>query len=150
MAGITRREFLKVSAGIAAASLLPKLLLAAGKEKPTGPIIAVARGDKTKLVKAALDELGGISAFVKKGDSVCIKPNISFAANAECGATTSAGVARQVVQLCLDAGAARVTIVDYTLAQSELCVDKSGIAAAVVDKSKVSILTLGKERQFAE
>jgi uncharacterized protein (DUF362 family) len=87
---------------------------------------------------------------VKPGDKVCIKPNISFAANSECGATTSADMVRQVVQLCLDAGAAHVVIFDYTIQEAALCVEQSGIKAAVVDKEKVSLLTLTKERQFAD
>lgn len=147
---ISRRDFLKAGVGIAAASLLPRILLAADETAPTGPVIGVARGASDKLVKSAVDLVGGIGQFVKKGSSVCIKPNISFAANADCGATTSAAVARQLVRLCLDAGAARVIIVDYTLASAELCVEKSGIATAVLDKSRVSIVTLGKERQFAD
>jgi uncharacterized protein (DUF362 family) len=151
MASVSRRDFLKLASGIAVAALLPRPVFAADPEETaTGPLVAVARGDKTKLVRAAVDRLGGIAQFVKKGDTVCLKPNVSFAANAECGATTSAGIARQVVQLCLEAGAARVVIADYTLASAELCVEKSGIADAIVDKSRVSILTLSKERQFAE
>jgi uncharacterized protein (DUF362 family) len=88
--------------------------------------------------------------FIKPGDRVCVKPNISFAANSECGATTSAEITRQTVQLCLEAGAARVTIFDYTIQDPAMCVEKSGVAAAVVDKEKVSIITPTKERQFAE
>jgi len=115
-----------------------------------GPLVAVARGDKSKLVKAAVDLHGGMKEFISPGDKVCLKPNISFAANSECGATTSAGVMKQVVQLCLDAGAAKVLILDYTIQDQQLCVDKSGIEQAIVDKSRVSLLTPSKERQFAE
>jgi len=147
---LSRRDFLKLGMGAAAVALLPRGLVAAEAEKPAGPAVAVARGDKAKLVKAALDSLGGIKVFVKPGDKVCIKPNISFAANAECGATTSAEVMQQVVRLCLEAGAARVLLVDHTLASAQVCVEKSGINKALLDKDKVSVLTLGKERQFAE
>jgi uncharacterized protein (DUF362 family) len=147
---MNRRDFIKASLGIAAASMLPKALFGAEPEKLTGPVVAVARGTKSKLAKGAIDLLGGIGEFVKPGDKVCIKPNISFAANSECGATTNAEIARQVVQLCLDAGAARVVIFDHTIQEAALCVEQSGINAAVVDKEKVSLLTLTKERQFAD
>jgi uncharacterized protein (DUF362 family) len=147
---VNRRDFIKASLGIAAASMLPKALFGAESKKATGPVVAVARGTKSKLAKGALDLLGGIGKFVKPGDKVCIKPNISFAANSECGATTSVEIARQVVQLCLDAGAARVVIFDHTIQEAALCVEQSGISAAVVDKEKVSLLTLTKERQFAD
>jgi uncharacterized protein (DUF362 family) len=147
---MNRRDFIKAGLGIAAASLLPKTLFGAAPKDVTGPVIAVARGTKSKLAKGALELLGGMGRFVKPGDKVCIKPNISFAANSECGATTSADMVRQVVQLCLDAGAAHVVIFDYTIQEAALCVEQSGIKAAVVDKEKVSLLTLTKERQFAD
>jgi uncharacterized protein (DUF362 family) len=115
----------------------------------TGPLIGVARGDGSHLVRAAIDAVGGIDAFIKTGDRVCIKPNISFAANVDCGATTSPDIVRQVVQLCLDAGASKIIVLDHTIANAELCVAKSRIEEAIIDK-KVSLLTLIKERQFSE
>ena len=130
--------------------MLPKALFGAEPGKVTGPVVAVTRGTKSKLAKGALDLLGGVGKFVKPGDKVCIKPNISFAANSECGATTSAEIARQVVQLCLDAGAARVVVFDHTIQDAALCIEQSGIKAAILDKEKVSLLTLTKERQFAD
>ena len=147
---MNRRDFIKTSLGIVAASMLPKALFGAEPGKVTGPVVAVTRGTKSKLAKGALDLLGGVGKFVKPGDKVCIKPNISFAANSECGATTSAEIARQVVQLCLDAGAARVVVFDHTIQDAALCIEQSGIKAAILDKEKVSLLTLTKERQFAD
>ncbi|MBM3313437.1 DUF362 domain-containing protein, partial [candidate division WOR-3 bacterium] len=147
---MNRRDFIRAGVGMAVASLLPRALYSTEPVKAAGPVVAVARGDKTKLVKAALDQLGGMGKFVQPGDKVCIKPNFSFAANSECGATTTAEVARQVVQLCLEAGAARVIIADHTIQDSTLCVQKSGIGSAVVDPAKVSLAPLTKERQFAD
>jgi len=147
---VNRRDFIKTGLGIAAASMLPRVLFGAEPKKVAGPTIAVTHGAKSKLAKGALNLLGGMGRFVKPGDKVCIKPNISFAANSECGATTTAEITKQVVQLCLDAGAARVVILDHTIQEAALCVERSGIKAAVVDKEKVSLLTLTKERQFAD
>lgn len=149
MSGITRRDFIKAGVGIAAATLLPRRLLGA-EPAASGPIVVVASGDKSKLVRAAVDALGGIAQFIKTGDKVVIKPNISFAANAECGATTSAGVVKQVVELCLAAGAARVVILDHTIADPKLCTDRSGINSAIVDPKKVSLLIPTDERQYEE
>ena len=147
---MNRRAFLKTGLGISAAAMLPKTLFGAETAKASGPVVAVARGSKARLVGGALDLLGGMGRFVKPGDKVCIKPNFSFAANSECGATTSADITKQVVQLCLAAGAAHVVVFDHTIQESALCIERSGMNAAVVDKEKVSLLTLGKERQFAD
>lgn len=149
MGDVTRRDFIRYGLAAAAAALLPRGL--AGQEAETAkPAIGVARGDNAKLVKAALDRIGGIGRFVGAGERVCVKPNISFAANVECGATTSVGIVRQVVEQCLDAGAEKVIILDHTIADAGLCVAKSGIEGAVVDPKKVSLLTLTQERQFGE
>jgi uncharacterized protein (DUF362 family) len=147
---ITRREFLKISAGIAVASALPVGMFNSLKAQGSEPVISVARGEVTKLVKAAVDGLGGISTFVRPGQTVCIKPNISFAANTECGATTNPDIARQMVNLCLSAGAAKVIILDHTIADADICVEKSRIEEAIVDAKRVSLLTLTQERQFSE
>lgn len=146
--GITRRNFIKLGAGAAAAaSLFPHLVFG---EEGKGPVIAVAHGDNAKLAAAAIDALGGIDAFIRSGDKVCIKPNISFASNIDCGATTSPGMVKQIVSLCLEAGAAKVIIVDHTIQDAELCRENSGMEAAITDRKRVSLLTLTKERQFSE
>lgn len=146
---ISRRDFLKISTGAVLTSLVPKSLAGFHQEHNNKPIVAVAHGDKTKLVQAAVNGLGGIDKFVSPGDKVCIKPNISFAANIECGATTSPEIVTQVVRLCLDAGASKIIILDHTIADTQLCVEKSNIETALIDK-KVSLLTLTKERQYSE
>lgn len=149
MADISRRDFLKISAGVAIAGLLPKTVFGAKQNDPHGPVISVAHGEPSRLVATAVEALGGMGAYVKPGDRVCIKPNISFAANIDCGATTSPDIVKQIVQLCLDAGAEKVIILDHTIQDAQLCVEKSRIEEALIDK-KVSLLTLTKERQFSE
>ncbi len=150
MKRITRRDFLKVSAGMAVASLLPKSIFGIENKKIGGPVIGVAHGEKSTLVRTAVDALGGIGKFIEQGDRVCIKPNISFAANVDCGATTNPQIVKQVVQLCLDAGASRVIIVDHTIQDAVLCVERSRIEEALIDKDRVNLLTPLKERQYAE
>jgi uncharacterized protein (DUF362 family) len=146
---VTRRDFLKMGAGVVVASLLPRTLFTTTDEA-SGPLIGVARGESPKLVKTALDAIGGINRFVAQGDRVCIKPNISFAANIDCGATTNPKIVKQVVELCLDAGASKVILLDHTIQDTQLCVEKSKIEEAIIDKDKVNLLTLIKERQFVE
>ena len=147
MDNITRREFMKISAGAALATLLPKTMLSASNSN--GPVIGVAHGDRTKLVQTAVNLLGGIKKFVNKGDVVCIKPNLSFASNTDCGATTNPDIVRQMVQLCLDSGASRIFVVDHTIQDATLCVERSRIEEAIINK-KVSLVTLQQERQYTE
>lgn len=144
---ITRREFIKIGAGAALVTLLPKSLFSANNNN--GPVIGVAHGEQTKLVRAAVDLVGGIKNYVKSGDVVCIKPNFSFASNVDCGATTNPEIVKQMVQLCLDAGASKVMVMDHTIQDPTLCVERSRIEEAIIDK-KVNLVTLQRERQYAE
>lgn len=147
MKKVTRRDFIKLGAGAAAAaSFFPQFVFGDAQ----GSAIGVAHGNNAKLVAGAVDAIGGIGSFIKSGDKVCIKPNISFSANNDCGATTNPEIVKQIVSLCLAAGAAKVMVLDHTIADNVLCREKSGIEAAIIGKKKVSLLTLTKERQFGE
>jgi uncharacterized protein (DUF362 family) len=56
---------------------------------------------------------------------------------------------KQMVQLCLDAGAKKIFVVDHTIQDPTLCVERSRIEEAIIDK-KVSLVTLQQERQYTE
>jgi len=76
--------------------------------------LAVARGENpTAMVQTALATLGGIERFVKPGNDVIIKPNICVAYRTyEFAATTNPEVVGALVQLCVQAGATRVRVMD--------------------------------------
>ncbi|HEY3343455.1 MAG TPA: DUF362 domain-containing protein [Anaerolineaceae bacterium] len=77
--------------------------------------LAVARGGEPEdLVKRALAALGGIERFVKSGNTVVIKPNICTGYHSyDYAATTNPWVVAALVKLCLGAGAAKVSVMDY-------------------------------------
>lgn len=76
-------------------------------------IIVVKGGEPEDLVRSAIDALGGIKRFVKRGDDVIIKPNIGPPVRSyEYAATTNPRVMGATVKLCLEAGAARVRVMD--------------------------------------
>jgi uncharacterized protein (DUF362 family) len=125
----TRRNFIKTSAGTAAAALAGAAVPAfSAGSKST---VYAGKGTADKIIPAIFEKLGGIGAFVKAGSRVMIKPNMSFANPPEWGTGTSPEAVYTVVKLCLDAGAARVIICDNTLRDPEQCKQKTGIADAV-------------------
>ena len=134
-----RREFLRqVAAFTAGALLLPPLLdLDAEAAEPAAPpdqrpLLAVATGkDWAELPKRAVAALGGMGAFVKKGQTVVVKPNIGWDRTPEQGANTHPLVVAAVVRLCLEAGAKSVQVFDRTCNNRERCYANSGIKAAV-------------------
>jgi len=98
--------------------------------------MAIARGaDSASITEAAIDALGGIARFVKKGADVIVKPNICVNYNTfEYASTTNPTVVGTIVRLCLEAGASRVRVMDtpYT-SDPETAYKKCGIQDAVVE-----------------
>lgn len=100
------------------------------------PDLAVARGrgaDPAELVRRAVQAIGGMERFVRRGADVIVKPNIGSSYHGpEYAATTNPQVVAALVTLCLAAGAKRVRVMDYPFGGSpQACYTNSGIAAAV-------------------
>jgi uncharacterized protein (DUF362 family) len=80
------------------------------------PDLTVARGgdDPALLVERALAALGGMGRFVPPNSTVLIKPNICVAYHTyEYAATTNPWVVGALVRLALEAGARKVSVMDY-------------------------------------
>jgi uncharacterized protein (DUF362 family) len=150
---ITRRDFLRTGRSVAAAAAATALssvnALAAGEEAKK-PLVAVAKGKPEELVKKAVDVLGGMQNFVKKGDRVVLKANMGFPNPPEWGTTTHPAIVKATAQLCLDAGAQRVIIIDNPLRDGMVCKEKSGIGAAVEGMKGVVIALLEDPKFFQD
>jgi uncharacterized protein (DUF362 family) len=143
MRDCTRREFLRL-AGLAAAgvSLAPdppqEGRLASPVSSPGAPkkksVLSVARGGSpADVTAAAVAALGGMEAFVSRGDDVVVKPNICTGYHGpEYAATTNPEVVATLVALCLRAGAGRVRVMDTPFGSpAEEAYRVSGIQEAV-------------------
>ena len=134
---MNRREFLQwqvqgllfFSAG---SSLLSSGLFRPGKAFAADPFpdVAVAKGAPAAAARAAVKAIGGMGRFVKAGQSVVIKPNMSFAQGVESATTTHPEVVREVLLMCKEAGAGKVRVLDHSLQSPELSLERSGILAA--------------------
>lgn len=152
MRDCTRREFLRL-AGLAAAGVSlaaagcgsqpaadpPKEgRLASPVPSPGAPkkksVLSVARGGEPGgVTAAAVAALGGMQAFVSRGDDVVVKPNICTGYHGpEYAATTNPEVVATLVSLCLRAGAGRVRVMDTPFGSpAEEAYRVSGIQEAV-------------------
>jgi uncharacterized protein (DUF362 family) len=81
----------------------------------TKPDLAVARGgEPEEMVRRALAAFGGMEAFVPRGASVVVKPNICVAYHTyEYAATTNPWVVGTLVKLAFEAGASSVQVFDF-------------------------------------
>ncbi len=82
------------------------------------------------MVKAALQEMGGVNRFITKGDVVVVKPNVAFDKNPDLAATTQPDTIAAVVKLCLDAGARKVIVADNPINNPESCFFKTKVGEA--------------------
>jgi hypothetical protein len=99
---------------------------------PALPDLAVWRGENAEAnVRAAIDALGGMERFVKRGARVAIKPNILTARAPEYAVTTNPVVMATLVRLAFEAGAADVVSFDRPTSTPRNAYEVSGIARAV-------------------
>jgi uncharacterized protein (DUF362 family) len=128
-----RRKFLKLAAMAGAGLSIPWELdlLAGSAGAVVRPDLVVAHGASPGvIVKAAIDALGGMGAFISRGDVVVIKPNIGWDRTPEQAGNTNPEVVAAVVRLCFEAGAKKVRVFDRPVNDPRRCYVQSGIAPA--------------------
>jgi len=109
-------------------------LLGQGPSASLPDLVAVKNGEPDALFKKAIDLLGGMRRFVKKGQTVVVKPNIGFPRVPEVGATTHPLLVKTIIESCYAAGAGKVYVFDNvvtpTAGNARNCYRLSGIDEA--------------------
>jgi uncharacterized protein (DUF362 family) len=133
MSTLTRRRFIEGSAAAAAAIAWNNPLFAAPEKDGDGPwdLVAVRNGGPVEMFESGIAALGGMKAFVSKGQKVVVKPNIAWDQPPEIPANTNPELCAAIVRECLKAGASKVTVFDHTCHNWERSYKTSGIADAV-------------------
>ncbi|MDZ7621503.1 MAG: DUF362 domain-containing protein [Candidatus Competibacteraceae bacterium] len=127
-----RRTFLKtLGAGLALGG--PAGRLAVGETAAVPDLVAVRNGEPDALFDRGIEALGGIGRFVKKGQTVVVKPNIGWNVPPERAANTHPRLVRRIIEHCLQAGAREVSVFDHTADEWRSCYRTSGIEQAVRD-----------------
>jgi len=137
-----RRDFLKRSVGT---GLLAGTALSIGGVGKlfanTSPIyqdaeydlVAIKGGKPEVMFDKAITKFGGMKNFVKKNQTVVVKPNIGWDAVPERAANTNPNLIKRIVEHCFDAGAKDVYVFDNTCDTWSRCYSNSGIEKAVKD-----------------
>ncbi len=133
-----RRDFFKkgILAGVGISTLkFDKLQASLTNNKmvvETVPdLVAVMGGEPAVMLDKALESLGGIGKYIKKGQSVVIKPNIGWDRKPEMAANTNPILVGALVKKCFAAGASKVVVFDNTCDNWQKCYKTSGIEDAV-------------------
>jgi uncharacterized protein (DUF362 family) len=130
-----RRDFIKATAVVGVTALtFDKLQAAITKNEimvESAPdMVAVMGGEPAQLLERAMQEMGGIEKYVKKGQSVVIKPNIGWDKKPEFGANTNPELVSALIKQCFKAGAKKVVVFDHTCDNWQKCYANSGIEQA--------------------
>ena len=152
-----RRDFLKWQAGglawLSAGAAMGGHSLAraqsAGDNTPR-PDVAIAKGAPGPATRAAVDLLVGMGRFVKPGQKVVIKPNMSFAKGPETATNTHPEVVRELVLMVKEAGASQVLVLDHSLHNPDDALRLSGILNACEEVAPGICHHLMDERFYVE
>jgi len=135
---MNRHNFLKSIAAVGAATMISMegttsvIAQSAAASKETDMVIAMG-GEPEEMFTASIAKFGGIERFVKKGQVVCIKPNIGWDRAPELAANTNPDLVAAVVRACLQAGAKEVNVVDHTCDEWRRSYQASKIEEAVIN-----------------
>jgi uncharacterized protein (DUF362 family) len=136
-----RRDFIKksvllsASAGIAGSLVNLSNVIAKTKFSFPKPydLVAIKGGEPYAMFDKAIESFGGMKTFVKKGQTVVIKPNIGWDVTADKAGNTNPQLVRQIIKHCFNAGAKDVYVFDHTCEYWKKCYANSGIESAVKD-----------------
>jgi uncharacterized protein (DUF362 family) len=96
-------------------------------------LVAIKGGEPDLMFNQAIQAMGGMKSFVKKGQTVVVKPNIGWDATAERAANTNPLLVNRIIKHCFEAGAKDVYVFDHTCDNWTRCYSNSGIERAVKD-----------------
>ncbi len=160
---ISRRDFLRRAGGAAAAiagtsiagyALWQRDHFVPGFEEKSGlslpsyalepskllPTLSIAHGtDYERVIRAAIDGLGGIGRFIQRGDTVVIKPNVAFDRPPALAATTHPDSLRALAKLVRAAQAGKIILADNPINSPAGCFLKSGLKA-VADELDLDLI----------
>ncbi len=133
-----RRDFISksVQTGILAGSAL-----AFGKDflfnktfaQDNYDLIAIKGGEPAAMFDKAIASLGGMKNFVRKGQTVVVKPNIGWDVSPDRAGNTNPQLVKRIIEHCFDAGAKSVYVFDHTCDNWTRCYSNSKIEKAVKD-----------------
>lgn len=125
-----RRQFIQTAAGGLAAATLASSLAESAPRKGAYDLVAAKGGSPVAMYDKAIAAIGGMGKYVKKGQTVVVKPNIGWDVEPERAACTNPQLVGRIVKNCYEAGAKKVYVFDHTCDDWKSCYSKSGVESA--------------------
>ena len=149
-----RRDFLKrgISVGFVAGTAFtinPYRNLMASPLTGDYDMVAIKGGEADAMFDRAIEEMGGMRKYVKKGQTVVVKPNIGWDTSPERAANTNPALVKRIIQHCFNAGAKDVFVFDHTCNEWTKCYTNSLIEAAAKEAG-AKVVTGNSEKYYQE
>ena len=96
-------------------------------------LAAIKGGEPDVMFDEAIKAFGGMKKFVKKGQTVVVKPNIGWDVSPERAGNTNPLLVNRIIKHCFEAGAKDVYVFDHTCDNWNKCYSNSGIERTVKD-----------------
>lgn len=131
---MNRRDFMvkSASAGVAlslTSGIIGKLGASALSASPFD-LVAIKGGEPGDMFDKAMSAMGGMERFVKRGQTVVVKPNIGWDSTPDRAADTNPQLVSRIIEHCFNAGAKDVYVFDNTCDNWTKCYSSSGIEKA--------------------
>jgi uncharacterized protein (DUF362 family) len=94
-------------------------------------LVALKGGEPDTMLDQGMKAFGGMGRFVKRHQTVVIKPNIGWNKSPEMAATTNPKLIKRLIEHCLEAGAKKVYVFDNPVSSWQSAYSTSGIESAV-------------------
>jgi uncharacterized protein (DUF362 family) len=140
-----RRDFFKssVGAGLAAGAALSlggyDKLWAANAPAVAYDLVAIKGGAPDAMFDLGIQALGGMGTFVKKGQTVVLKPNIGWDVLPERAGNTNPALVKRIIEHCFRAGAKAVYVFDNSCDNWVNCYKNSGIEKVAKDAGAIVV-----------
>jgi uncharacterized protein (DUF362 family) len=140
-----RREFFKssVGAGLAAGAAFSlggyNKLWASSPQTVAYDLVAVKGGTPDAMFDLGIQALGGMGTFVKKGQTVVLKPNIGWDVLPERAGNTNPALVKRIIEHCFRAGAKAVYVFDNSCDNWVNCYKNSGIEKVAKDAGAIVV-----------
>jgi uncharacterized protein (DUF362 family) len=140
-----RRDFFKssIGAGLAAGTALSlggyNKLWASTPPIEAYNLVAIKGGAPDAMFDLGIQALGGMGTFVKKGQSVVLKPNIGWDVLPERAGNTNPALVKRIIEHCFRAGAKTVFVFDNSCDNWVNCYKNSGIEKVSKDAGAIVV-----------
>lgn len=112
-------------------------------------LVAVKGGEPDVMFDRGIEALGGLGAFVKKGQTVVIKPNMGWDVPPERGGNTNPKLIKRIIEQSYQSGARKVYVFDHTCDNWQKCYANSGIEA-IAREAGATVVPANSEGYFQE